>query len=205
MALTGVNIMNCQVFASIWWPAAGGWLENTEYDGGKKRERGKGCQNTALWILLCPGLLNPMRYKSDEWKMSELGDRKTLGQACKPRHLWAHVRVCFCKTKKGERPWHPPLMWQPSARSPVSQIPLCSRRSDTCAHAHMFARAVYLYRQHTRVHALTDVHTLRWRATETAQGRGRSHRSGVPSRSLNSVPPQQYALRGLGWCTADYR
>lgn len=37
MALTGVNIMNCQVFASIWWPAAGGWLENTEYDGGEKK------------------------------------------------------------------------------------------------------------------------------------------------------------------------
>lgn len=69
----------------------------------------------------------------------------------------------------------------------------------------LWARWRMRARSHARTHCIsssaaqyarieTHTHTVRRRATETAQGPSRSHKGGVPSHSLYSVPPRQYAL-----------
>ncbi len=94
--------------------------------------------------------------------MNELGDRKHVGRPASPA-ISELVCECvrfflFCKKEEGERPWLPPLLWQLSARSPLSHILLCSGRGDTQmrarsrAPAHIRCMSFFGWRVRTHTH-----------------------------------------------------
>lgn len=170
-----------------WWAV---WKKQTVGLGGRVGAK-KGLSehsNAAFWILPCPGLPNPMRYKSNGWKISELGDREHVGW---PASLTIPALLC----EEGGRA-------AVAASPPVTALCWLSREPYS---APLPARWHTLWRTPTSTRSLSAVsaqcaqmhtRTPDWRAAETAQGPSGSHGGCAPSHSLDSVPPRQYALRG---------
>lgn len=90
--------------------------------------------------------------------------------------------------------------------SPLSHIPLCFRRACTltmhvCSHQLDLLFLFFCGCRIAQLHTHTGDVTGDW----DSSGPSRRHRGGVPSHSLSSVPPQQYAFRRHRWHSAHYR
>lgn len=85
---------------------------------------------------------------------------------------------------------------------PYSALGVRARSPCTCAHISWIS--FFCFFVVVELHSYTHIQGT-WQATETAQRPSRRHRGGVPSHSLSSVPPQQYAFRRHRWHSAHYR